>query len=245
MSRFRFVMVLATVALLTACVHAGTHYQSLSPSQRVAEIQSDLKELGYYVGDVDGVYGKNTERAIRSFQRDRGVTEEGMVGQTVYIQAGLAVTEMRQVRPRDGSTTAQRATTGAKLNTTPSTASDVKKVSGTVLSNESGNRNGIITVKVREQVLNLFYDTAAFEIRPGALVEIVYRPEKADYDGVLISIEQKDQARRQGNCQELFERAFPSERERSLWTAGRDIPPSDWAAYRSADHARCRWITQH
>jgi hypothetical protein len=63
---------------------------------------------------------------------------------------------------------------------------------GTVLSNESGNRNGIITVKVREQVLDLFYDTAAFEIRPGALVAIVYRPERADYDGVLISIEHKD-----------------------------------------------------
>ena len=47
------------------------------------------------------------------------------------------------------------------------------------------------------------------------------------------------------NCDELFERAFPSERDRSLWMAGRDIPPSDWVAYKSADEARCQWITQH
>jgi hypothetical protein len=46
-------------------------------------------------------------------------------------------------------------------------------------------------------------------------------------------------------CQVLFERAYPEEGERRAWTAGRDIPPADWDAYREADKRSCAWLIVH
>ena len=44
--------------------------------QRTEEAQARLQELGYEVS-VDGVYGEGTERAVRKFQRDRGLNVTG------------------------------------------------------------------------------------------------------------------------------------------------------------------------
>ena len=39
-----------------------------------------MKELGYKVGKVDGIYGKNTAAAIKAFQKNNGLTEDGYAG---------------------------------------------------------------------------------------------------------------------------------------------------------------------
>ena len=43
----------------------------------VAELQTHLTELGYYTGDITGRYGRGTAEAVRSFQKDFGLTEDG------------------------------------------------------------------------------------------------------------------------------------------------------------------------
>jgi hypothetical protein len=45
----------------------------------VAEIQTILHDFGYTV-KVDGIYGRQTERAVRSWQRSNGLTVDGVVG---------------------------------------------------------------------------------------------------------------------------------------------------------------------
>jgi hypothetical protein len=89
-------IVLLLTVFLTGCL-ASAKYKSMTSEERVSEIQRDLKVLGYHNGSVDGIYGKKTAIAIRNFQRDRGITQDGKVSQSVYIQAGLAVTEKRKV----------------------------------------------------------------------------------------------------------------------------------------------------
>ena len=42
----------------------------------IATTQLKLKELGYKVGKVDGIYGKNTGAAIKAFQKNNGLTED-------------------------------------------------------------------------------------------------------------------------------------------------------------------------
>ena len=46
----------------------------------IATTQLKLKELGYKVGKVDGIYGKNTAAATKAFQKNNGLTEDGYAG---------------------------------------------------------------------------------------------------------------------------------------------------------------------
>lgn len=48
----------------------------LSPRQ----IQTALKNAGYYKGPIDGKIGPKTKEAIRSFQKAKGLKADGMVG---------------------------------------------------------------------------------------------------------------------------------------------------------------------
>ena len=46
-------------------------------SQTVNSIQTGLSRLGYPVGPVDGIIGVQTQTAIRAYQRDHGLRENG------------------------------------------------------------------------------------------------------------------------------------------------------------------------
>ena len=53
----------------------------------VAQLQQRLTQLGFSPGNVDGIFGKRTERAVREFQRAIGVVDDGIVG--VHTIQGL------------------------------------------------------------------------------------------------------------------------------------------------------------
>lgn len=43
-------------------------------------LQGVLHKLGYEVPDVDGIFGKDTQDAVRAFQSDMGLDDDGVVG---------------------------------------------------------------------------------------------------------------------------------------------------------------------
>jgi len=56
-------------------------YRLNDSGEPVRDIQDRLLALGYHVGsDPRGVFGEATDGAVRSFQRDRGLTADGDVG---------------------------------------------------------------------------------------------------------------------------------------------------------------------
>lgn len=57
------------------------------------EIQSKLKELGYYNGSVNGVYDDATVVAIKEFQSDNGIYVSGAVGGVTARALGIYMTE--------------------------------------------------------------------------------------------------------------------------------------------------------
>jgi len=48
------------------------------------QIQTALKNAGYYQGTVDGKLGKNTRRAVRAFQKANKLPADGKVGKNTW-----------------------------------------------------------------------------------------------------------------------------------------------------------------
>ena len=60
-----------------------------SRGTEVRNIQQRLKNWGYNVGAVDGIYGKKTESAVKKFQRNNGLTADGVAGPRTLEKIGL------------------------------------------------------------------------------------------------------------------------------------------------------------
>ena len=95
----RRALAVAVIAALNALLIAlaQTAYADLykrgSSGQRVTEIQTRLKNWGYYDGTVDGVYGSRTESAVRWFQRQNGLSTDGQAGPQTLAALGLPTGE--------------------------------------------------------------------------------------------------------------------------------------------------------
>lgn len=64
-------------------------YKKGSGGAAVSEIQTRLKNWGYYNGAVDGVYGSQTEKAVRWFQEKNGLNVDGQVGDQTLAALGM------------------------------------------------------------------------------------------------------------------------------------------------------------
>ncbi len=66
-------------------------------------IQSLLARIGYNPGPVDGTFGSQTQQAVISFQRDNGLTPDGIVGPVTwnYFQSFLRGYDTYTIQPGD------------------------------------------------------------------------------------------------------------------------------------------------
>jgi N-acetylmuramoyl-L-alanine amidase len=82
---FTFILVL----VLTAVGQAALGDRNLSRGSRgpeVTELQKRLQMIGYVVGPIDGIFGPQTEAAVRRFQKERGLKVDGIAGpQTISL----------------------------------------------------------------------------------------------------------------------------------------------------------------
>ena len=58
--------------------------RSRKDKERIKEVQSCLKNAGFYKGEVAGVKGRKTRGAIRKFQNANGLTADGVVGKRTW-----------------------------------------------------------------------------------------------------------------------------------------------------------------
>jgi N-acetylmuramoyl-L-alanine amidase len=64
-----------------------------STGEQVRQVQSRLKSLGYYTGKVDGIYGSATASAVIRFQRDKGLTADGVAGLQTLTSLGITFSQ--------------------------------------------------------------------------------------------------------------------------------------------------------
>ena len=60
-----------------------------SRGDEVKQIQTKLKNWGYYNGTIDGVYGSKTYEAVKNFQRKNGLTADGIAGSQTLAALGI------------------------------------------------------------------------------------------------------------------------------------------------------------
>ena len=88
-----FVIVLVNVLMIAVLTHVGSSIQTLSKigssGSEVRQIQTRLKNWGYYSGSIDGIYGTQTKNAILYFQRKNGLTTDGIAGPATLSAIGL------------------------------------------------------------------------------------------------------------------------------------------------------------
>jgi hypothetical protein len=70
----------------------GTGFKKLLPGDRGADVlavQKKLKELGYFIGNENGIYGEDTKTALHQFQRDSGLKVENAITHEDYETMGF------------------------------------------------------------------------------------------------------------------------------------------------------------
>ncbi|MEE0866294.1 MAG: spore cortex-lytic enzyme [Clostridia bacterium] len=60
-----------------------------SRGDEVKQIQTKLKNWGYYKESVDGIYGSKTVEAVKYFQRKNGLTVDGIAGSKTLSAMGI------------------------------------------------------------------------------------------------------------------------------------------------------------
>ena len=61
-----------------------------STGNEVKQIQTKLKNWGYYSGSIDGVFGSKTLQAVKKFQEKNGLKVDGIVGEKTLAALGIS-----------------------------------------------------------------------------------------------------------------------------------------------------------
>jgi peptidoglycan hydrolase-like protein with peptidoglycan-binding domain len=77
---------------------------------QIRDIQSALAQAGYDPGPVDGVRGQKTTAAIEAFQKDHGLTADGVVGARTQAALFGNVAQSDSFQPASGKSYRARGT---------------------------------------------------------------------------------------------------------------------------------------
>lgn len=82
-------LMLAAVLLFAFSGTAVSLSKMGSVGDEVADLQTVLQKQGYYQGNIDGIFGTATRNAVLQFQRDNGLTADGIAGKNTLAAMGL------------------------------------------------------------------------------------------------------------------------------------------------------------
>jgi len=84
-----FLLILVTVLMAVELPAQAAALRRGSRGDDVTTLQKKLRNWGYYSGTVDGIFGGQTEEAVKYFQRKNGLTPDGIVGQATAKALGM------------------------------------------------------------------------------------------------------------------------------------------------------------
>jgi N-acetylmuramoyl-L-alanine amidase len=86
-------LIVITFIIILTLVLGGVSASALSKmgsrGTEVRNIQTRLKNWGYYKGSIDGIYGTQTKNAVIAFQKKHNLTADGIAGPKTLEKIGL------------------------------------------------------------------------------------------------------------------------------------------------------------
>ena len=95
---------------------AGTTLKLNSQGTKVSQLQTDLKQLGYYYAKITGNFGAKTEAAVKAFQKAKGLTADGVAGTKTLNAIAAAVDKAGGSSSGSSSTNMKLGSTGAAVS---------------------------------------------------------------------------------------------------------------------------------
>lgn len=146
----------------------------------VAVLQQALSTLGFSCGDLDAIFGRFTERAVREFQRNCGQPDDGIVGpETVR-----AVVSLRHVWEGKNAISPPMATAAPSRSIDPLLRTDVWVTGSDPIAVEVCSRL-VNLAKASDERVRL-HDSR--EVTIGTGISIVVRSSGEERDGVPIVV---------------------------------------------------------
>ncbi|MEG2893776.1 MAG: SpoIID/LytB domain-containing protein [Clostridium sp.] len=84
-------------------------------SETVKQIQSDLNYLGFKAGTADGIFGSNTERAVKDFQKTVGQSQTGIVYESTYKLLKQKVSDKKSSSDSSNTVIAKKGSRGQEV----------------------------------------------------------------------------------------------------------------------------------
>ncbi|MGN1097821.1 MAG: peptidoglycan-binding protein, partial [Clostridia bacterium] len=84
-----FITIVSLLYVISGSIAVSVISKNGSSGSEVRQIQTKLKNWGYYTGSIDGVYGWQTESAVRSFQKKNNLTVDGIAGEKTLQAMGI------------------------------------------------------------------------------------------------------------------------------------------------------------
>lgn len=60
-----------------------------TPKYTIKQVQKELKKQGFYLGNIDGLYGKNTAMSIKAFQTKFKFKKTGLINKSLFDNLDL------------------------------------------------------------------------------------------------------------------------------------------------------------
>ena len=96
---------------------SGTTLKLNSQGTKVSELQTNLKQLGYYYAEITGNFGSKTEAAVKAFQKAKGLTADGVAGAKTLSAIATAVNNAGGSSSTSTSTNLKLGSTGTAVST--------------------------------------------------------------------------------------------------------------------------------
>ena len=90
MNRIFKILIIALTVSCLFCMSAAALSRMGSTGGEVTAIQNALKKKGYYTAKVDGIFGSRTLAAVKKFQKDAGLTVDGIAGPKTLKALGIS-----------------------------------------------------------------------------------------------------------------------------------------------------------
>lgn len=95
---------------------AGTTLKLNSQGTKVSQLQTDLKQLGYYYAEITGNFGEKTEAAVKAFQKAKSLTADGVAGTKTLNAIAAAVDKAGGSSSGSSSTNMKLGSTGTAVS---------------------------------------------------------------------------------------------------------------------------------